>query len=88
MTLFELKYRKFENKPLIYQIKNTFTFTMEKIFETLATSHVDMTATCYSNMISTIVKRNFDNTFHHNNDHNQRQYLHKRTGQQYQSITL
>ena len=88
MTLFELKYRKFENKPLIYQLKNTFTFTTEKIFETQATSHVDMTATCYSNMISTIVKRKLGNTFHHNNFHNQRQYLHKHTGQQYQSRTL
>ena len=45
-----------------------------------------MTTTRSSDIIETIVNRNFGNTFHHQNGPNQRQNVHKHTYQQYQPI--
>ena len=53
------------------------------VFETLETADVDM-STAHS-MIEPIVNLHFGNTFHHHNVPNQRQHIHLKTIQKYQS---
>ena len=61
MTTFQLKYRKFERLPPRHQIFTIFNCTIEELFETPETVHVDM-STAYS-VIEPIVNHNFENTF-------------------------
>ena len=88
MTTFELQYRKFESNTQRHQLSNTFQLKIELLFENLETEYSDITAEHYSTMIETIVNRKFCNTFNHQNGPNQCQYVHKHTGQQYQSRYL
>ena len=83
---FELDYLKYESKKHRHQLKNTFPFIMEEVFETLETEYVDITTTDSSNMIETVLKRYFFNTFNHHNEPNQNQHIHKHTDQHYKSI--
>ena len=81
MTLFQQEYRKFERKPQRHKLNNKFSFTMEEVFEGLETVDVDMITTRSSKIIESILNRNFGNYFHRHNGPNQRQYVHKHTGQ-------
>ena len=56
---------------------------MEEVFEGLETVDVDMITTRFSKIIESILNRNFGNYFHRHNGPNQRQYVHKHTGQWY-----
>ena len=85
MTLFELDYIIFENKPERHQLKNTFPLTIEEVFETLEIADVEMTTTRSSKIIEPIFNRNCFNTFYHHYGPNQHQHVHKHTGQHYQS---
>ena len=82
------RYRNFECKPQRYQLYNIFSFSMEEVFETLETAVIDMTTTRPSNMIESIINRNFVNTFHHQNVPNLRQRVHKHADQNYKSSSF
>ena len=84
MTTFELKYSKFERKPLKHQPSDNFQLKTERVFETLETEDSDMEAAHSSTMIEPIYNRNFGNNFHHQNATNQRQHVHTYTGKYYQ----
>ena len=77
MTPFELYYRRFERHPKIQQLSLTFTPKIEEMFETIEIVEIDMTLS--HSIIEPIVNRNFDNTFQHKNEPNQRKYTHKNT---------
>ena len=47
---------------------------MEQVFETLEIADIGITNTSAPTMVETIFNRNFVNTFHHQNGHNQWYY--------------
>ena len=57
---------------------------MKEVFETPEKADVEITTTRYTTIIDIIFKRNFVNTFHHQNVPNQCQYANKHTSKQYQ----
>ena len=87
MNTFELGCKQFERKLHLNQLCNTFQLTIEEVFETLETADVDITTAHDSNVIGTIVNRNFGNNFNHQNGINHHQYVHKHTYHQHQYIS-
>ena len=75
MTTFELDYIKFKRLPQINQLFTIFQSTIEEVFETIEKSDLDMSAS--NSMIEPIVNQKFGNTFHHHNETNKRQHIHK-----------
>ena len=82
MTPYKIYYREFECQTQSHQLSTASTSTIEEVFETLDTVDIDMESS--HSMIEPIFNRNFSNTFQHQNEPNQRQLIHKHTGQQYQ----
>ena len=82
MNNFELQYRQFQHNPQRRRLSTTFQHTIEEVFETLETEYLEM-PTAHS-IIYPIANRNFGNKFHLQNETNQRQHVHKYTGQHYQ----
>ena len=68
-------FRRFERQPQKYQLYTTFNPSIEIIFETLETSDIDINPS--NLMIYPIINRDFWNTFHHQNEQNQRQQSNK-----------
>ena len=79
MNSFEIDFKRFERKPQSDQRSIILTPSMELIFETIETEDIGMNPT--QSIIEPITKRNFENTFHHQNGPNYRQHTNKNASQ-------